>query len=55
MLAASGAFKTWSRRSWSERIAILRKAAFTIEQRVYDIAAVICLEVGKGNCWYATS
>jgi acyl-CoA reductase-like NAD-dependent aldehyde dehydrogenase len=49
MLAASGAFKTWRRRSWSERIAILRKAAITIEQRVYDIAAVICLEVGKNR------
>jgi 1-pyrroline-5-carboxylate dehydrogenase len=49
MLAASAAFKSWRLRPWSERIAVLRKAALIIEQRVYDIAAAICLEVGKNR------
>jgi len=46
MRAAADAFESWRLNSWNERIAILRKAADLIEQRVYDIAAVISLEVG---------
>jgi 1-pyrroline-5-carboxylate dehydrogenase len=49
MRAAADAFKSWRLNSWKERIAILRKAADLIEQRVYDIAAVIALEVGKNR------
>jgi acyl-CoA reductase-like NAD-dependent aldehyde dehydrogenase len=49
MRAASDAFKTWRLKPWEERIALLRKAADLIEQRVYDIAAAISLEVGKNR------
>ena len=49
MRAAADAFKSWRLISWKERIAVLRKAADLIEQRVYDIAAVIALEVGKNR------
>jgi acyl-CoA reductase-like NAD-dependent aldehyde dehydrogenase len=47
--AAQEAGRTWSRKSWSERVAILRKAADLIEERVYDIAAILSLEVGKNR------
>jgi 1-pyrroline-5-carboxylate dehydrogenase len=49
MLAAQQAGRSWSKRPWSERIAILRKAAGLIEERVYDIAAILSLEVGKNR------
>jgi acyl-CoA reductase-like NAD-dependent aldehyde dehydrogenase len=49
MRAASDAFESWRLNPWQERIAVLRKAAHLIEQRVYDIAAAISLEVGKNR------
>jgi 1-pyrroline-5-carboxylate dehydrogenase len=49
MQAASDAFKSWRLHPWVERIAILRRAAHLIEERVYDIAAAISLEVGKNR------
>ena len=49
MRAAQDAGRSWSRKNWRERIAILRKAAELIEERVYDIAAVLSLEVGKNR------
>ena len=49
MAAARKAFPDWSRRSYKERIRLLRKAAAQIDKRVYEIAAVISLEVGKNR------
>ncbi len=45
--AARQAFRTWGRLPWQERVAYLRKVASIIDDRVYDLAAALCLEVGK--------
>jgi acyl-CoA reductase-like NAD-dependent aldehyde dehydrogenase len=49
MRAAQEAGRSWSRKCWSERVAILRRTAELIEERVYDIAAILSLEVGKNR------
>ena len=49
MQAARDAGPAWSNTPWKERIAILRKTAELIEERVYEIAAVLALEVGKNR------
>jgi 1-pyrroline-5-carboxylate dehydrogenase len=45
--AARRAFPAWSRRSWKERVALLRQAVQHIEERVFELGAVLALEVGK--------
>lgn len=47
--AARRAFRAWSRTPWQERVALMRKAADTISDRLFDIAAVMSLEVGKNR------
>ncbi len=47
--AAHTAFTTWRNTPAEHRIALLRKAGELIEQRVYAIAAALCLEVGKNR------
>jgi len=47
--AARKAFPIWSGTPWQERVRILRKAAANIDKRVYEIAAVISIEVGKNR------
>jgi 1-pyrroline-5-carboxylate dehydrogenase len=47
--AAQAAFPGWSRTPWRERVALLRRAARLIEERVYDISAAVALEVGKNR------
>ena len=47
--AARNAFPTWSRIPWTERVRLLRKVATNIDKRVFEIAAVISLEVGKNR------
>jgi 1-pyrroline-5-carboxylate dehydrogenase len=49
LAAAHGAFPLWSRTPWRERVALLRAAAGLIEQRLFDIGAVMSLEVGKNR------
>jgi 1-pyrroline-5-carboxylate dehydrogenase len=49
MAAAHAAFSGWSRTPVSARNRILRRAAELIEERVYDIAAAVALEVGKNR------
>jgi acyl-CoA reductase-like NAD-dependent aldehyde dehydrogenase len=49
MTAAQAAFPAWSRTAVAERNRILRRAAELIEERVYDIAAAVALEVGKNR------
>lgn len=47
--AAKAAFPRWSRTPWQERVNLMRKAADTISDRLFDIAAVMSLEVGKNR------
>lgn len=47
--AARKAFPHWSGMAWQERVAIMRKAADIIDRRVFEIAAVLSLEVGKNR------
>ncbi len=49
MRCAREAFPSWRRKPWAERIEIMRRAAQIVEQRVYDIAAALALEVGKNR------
>jgi len=46
---AHAAFPLWSGMRWEERVRLVRKAAALIEKRVYEIAAVVSLEVGKNR------
>ncbi len=47
--AAHNAFHGWSHTPWQERIALLRKAADLIDQRMFDMGPVMALEVGKNR------
>lgn len=47
--AARKAVPVWSKTPWKERVRILRGAADNIDKRVYEIAAVISIEVGKNR------
>src|SRR5262249_35908011 len=47
--AARRAFPYWSRLPWQERTQILRKAANLIEERGFDLSALVSLEAGKNR------
>lgn len=47
--AARKAFPMWSRMKWQERVFLLRKAADLVDQRIFEIGAVMALEVGKNR------
>ena len=47
--AARGAFATWSRTPWQERVRLMRRTVELIEERVYFIGAALALEVGKNR------
>jgi len=47
--AAKQAFPVWSHTPWQERITLVRKAADLIDQRIYEISAVMSMEVGKNR------
>ena len=47
--AAREAFPKWSRMNWDERVYLLRKAADIIDERMFEIGAVVTLEVGKNR------
>jgi 1-pyrroline-5-carboxylate dehydrogenase len=47
--AARAAFPDWSRTPWKTRVKLLRHVAHNIDERVYEIAAVLSLEVGKNR------
>jgi 1-pyrroline-5-carboxylate dehydrogenase len=49
MRAAHAAFDGWRRTPVAERCRLLRAVAAKIEERVYDIAAALALEVGKNR------
>ncbi len=47
--AAKAAFPAWSKRPWQERVAIIRKAADLISDRLFDMGANMSLEIGKNR------
>jgi 1-pyrroline-5-carboxylate dehydrogenase len=47
--AAKAAFPVWSSTPWQERVRLLREAADLIDERLFEIAAVTSLEVGKNR------
>ncbi|HKE43122.1 MAG TPA: aldehyde dehydrogenase family protein [Steroidobacteraceae bacterium] len=49
MQAAQRAYAAWKRTPVAERLCLLRKVGRLIEERVYDIAAALTLEVGKNR------
>lgn len=46
---ADEAFNDWGGRDWRERVKVMRRAAELIDERKYEIAAVITYEVGKNR------
>jgi len=49
MNAARKAFPKWSGMKWQDRVTLMRKAADLIDERIYNIAAVMAMEVGKNR------
>ncbi len=47
--AAKKAFEKWSRTPWQERVAIVRKAAALMDERIFEMSVVVSLEVGKNR------
>src|SRR5258706_6194858 len=47
--AAKEALAVWNDLSWRNRISFLRKAAELMTTHQYDLAALVCLEVGKNR------
>lgn len=47
--AARKAFPMWSHTPWQERVRLLRRAAQLIEERIFELGAVMSLEVGKNR------
>lgn len=47
--AAYKAFPSWSRTPWQKRVELLRKAAGLIEERIFELAPALSLEVGKNR------
>jgi 1-pyrroline-5-carboxylate dehydrogenase len=47
--AARAAYPAWSGTPWPERIAIIRRAADLISERLMDYAALMAMEVGKNR------
>ena len=49
LAAARAAFPAWSHTPWQQRAALLRKAAEIMDRRIYEISAVVAMEVGKNR------
>ena len=47
--AARSAFPEWSGKPWQERIEIMNRAADLISDRIYELSALVALEVGKNR------
>jgi 1-pyrroline-5-carboxylate dehydrogenase len=47
--AAKRAFPAWRATPLAERVRLSKRVAALIEERVYDIAAALCIEVGKNR------
>jgi 1-pyrroline-5-carboxylate dehydrogenase len=49
LAAARQAFPGWSNHPWQERVALMRKAADLINERIFTISAALSMEVGKNR------
>lgn len=49
LASARKAFPKWSGMKWQDRVALLRKAADLIDQRIFEMGAVMAMEVGKNR------
>lgn len=49
LAAARAAVPKWANLKWKDRVKILRKAAAQIEKRLYEIGAVVAMEIGKNR------
>lgn len=49
LTAAKNAFQSWGRTPWQERVELVRKAASVIDQRVFELGAILSMEVGKNR------
>jgi len=49
LAAARKASPVWSHTPWQERVALLRKAADLIDERIFELGASMALEVGKNR------
>jgi 1-pyrroline-5-carboxylate dehydrogenase len=49
LAAARAAWPDWAGRKWTDRVRLLRRAARLIENRLYEVGAVMALEVGKNR------
>ena len=49
LAAARQAFPAWSHTPWQERVALLRKSADLITERIFTISAALSMEVGKNR------
>ena len=47
--AAKAHFPTWSSTPWRERVAVMRRAADVMEERQFDLSAIVAIEVGKNR------
>jgi 1-pyrroline-5-carboxylate dehydrogenase len=49
LAAAKAAAPKWAALKWQDRVKILRRSAAQIEKRLYEIGAVVALEIGKNR------
>ena len=49
LAAAHRAFPRWSRTPWQERVALVRRAAELMDERLFEIGAAMALDVGKNR------
>jgi 1-pyrroline-5-carboxylate dehydrogenase len=49
VLAAKAAFPKWSAMKWQERVGLVRRVAEKIEERLYELAVITTLNVGKNR------
>lgn len=49
LAAARKAFPMWSHMKWQERVTLVRKAAQMMDKRLFEIGAVMAMEVGKNR------
>ncbi len=49
LAAARAAAPRWAALKWRDRVKILRKAAGQIEKRLYEISAIVSMEIGKNR------
>jgi 1-pyrroline-5-carboxylate dehydrogenase len=49
LTVAKAAAPKWAATKWQDRVKILRKSAAQIEKRLYEISAVVAMEIGKNR------